>query len=53
MWHYGTVIYYGKTMVIWPKLRYYGKNYDTIPRTIEFRFTKDKKRGRLPKNTKL
>ena len=25
-----TLIYYGKTMVLWKKLWYYGKNYDTI-----------------------
>ena len=25
-----TLIYYGKTMVLWQKLWYYGKNYGTI-----------------------
>ena len=36
-----------KTTALWKK------NYDAIPRTMEFRFTKDKKRGKLTKNTKL
>ena len=42
-----------KTMVPWKKLWYYGQNYGTIRRTIELRFTKGKKHGRLPKTKKL
>ena len=30
-----TLIYYGKTMVLWKKLWYYVKNYGTIPKTLE------------------
>ena len=30
-----TLIYYGKTIVLWKKLWYYGKNYITIPKTME------------------
>ena len=37
-----TLIYYGKTMVLWKKLWYYGQNYGTIPKTMELRFTKEK-----------
>ena len=32
-----------KTMVLWTKQWYYGKNYGAIPRTIELRFTKEKR----------
>ena len=31
-----------KNMLLCTKLRYYGQNYGTIPRTMELRFTKDK-----------
>ena len=31
-----------KTMVLWKKLWYYGKNYGTIPIAMELRFTKEK-----------
>ena len=44
MENYGTM---EKTMVLWSKL------YGTIPRTMELRFTKEKKHGRLPKTKKL
>ena len=37
-----TLIYYGKTMVLWKKLWYYGKNYGTIPKTMELWFTMEK-----------
>ena len=40
-------------MVLWKKLWYYGKNYGTILRTIELRFTKKKKHRRLPNTKKL
>ena len=30
-----TLIYYGKTMVLWKNLWNIGKNYGTIPKTIE------------------
>ena len=36
------LIYYGKTMVLWKKLWYYGKNYDTILKTMELWFTMEK-----------
>ena len=35
------------------KLWHYGQNCATILRTIELRFTKEKKHGRLPKTKKL
>ena len=38
-----------KTMVQCKKLGYYGQNYDTILRTMELRFTKEKKHGGLQK----
>ena len=31
-----------KTMVLWKKIWYYGKNYGTVPKTVEPRFTKEK-----------
>ena len=37
-----TLIYYGKTMVLWKILWYYGKNYGTIPKTMELWFTMEK-----------
>ena len=42
-----------KTMVLWKKVWYYGQNYCTILRTIELRFRKKKKHGRLPNTKKL
>ena len=43
LWYYGTLIYYGKTMVLLKKLWYYGKKlWYTIPRTMELRFTKER-----------
>ena len=39
-------------MVLWKKLWYYGQNYGNIPRTMELRFTNEKKNGRLPKTKK-
>ena len=30
-----TLIYYGKTMVLWKKLWYFTENYGTIPKTME------------------
>ena len=37
-----TLIYNGKTMVLWGKLWYYGKNYGTIPKNMELWFTMEK-----------
>ena len=36
-------------MVLWKKLWYYEQNYGTILRTMEPRFAKKKKHGRLQK----
>ena len=41
------------TMVLWKQLWYYGNNYGTIRRTMQFRFMKNKKHGILPKSMKL
>ena len=51
------MIYYGKTMVllgkktmvVWKKLWYYGKIYDTIPKTMELWFTMEKNYGTMEK----
>ena len=46
---------YFKSMILWNfdllwiKLWYYGETYGNIPKTLELRFTKEKKHGRLPK----
>ena len=37
-----TIYIYGKTMVLWKKLWHYGKNYGTIPKTMELWFTMEK-----------
>ena len=43
IYSFRTFIYYGKTMVLWKKLWCYGKNYGTIPKTMELWFTMEKK----------
>ena len=35
IYSFRTLIYDGKTMVLWKKLWYYGKNYVTIPKTMK------------------
>ena len=48
--YYGKLWYQGKTMVLW----YYGKNYNTIPKTIElFDFLWKKNYGIVEKTMKL
>ena len=42
IYSFRTLIYYGKTMVLWKKLWYYGKNYGTIQKTMELWFTMEK-----------
>ena len=50
IYSFRTLIYYGKTMVLWKKLYgtmektiwYFGKNYGTIPKTMELWFTMEK-----------
>ena len=45
------LIHYRKTIVSCKKKWYNGKNYGTIPNTMEHRFSMEK-HGRLPKNMK-
>ena len=42
IYSFKTLIYYGKTMVLWKILWYYGQNYGTIPKTMELWFTMEK-----------
>ena len=42
-----------KTMVLWAKIWYYGQNYGTILTTMDIRFMKEKKHGRLQKTKKV
>ena len=53
-------MYYGKTMVLWKKLLYYGQNYSTIEKPMVYysenygtSIYEGKKHGRLPKTMKL
>ena len=34
IYSFRTLIYYGKTIVLWKKLLYYGKNYGTMEKTM-------------------
>ena len=43
------MVLWKKTMALWTKIWYNGQNYDTIPRTMELRFTKEKHMVDYPK----
>ena len=44
-----TLIYFGKTMVLWKKLWYYGTHYGTVLKTLKLKFTKGKTHGTVEK----